>query len=316
MHEDLVEHDIALTAGLRLPIIVAPMFLVSTSNMVVEAAKSRIIGTYLAPNARTIKVFDQALQEIVEGLPSPNSAWAISLIVHSTYDRFDAELEIVCRYRPPLVITALGNPGRVSEPVHKYGGVVFCDVANTAQARRAADAGVDGLILLTSGAGGHTGNLSAFAFIEEVREFWSGPLVLAGAIGTGHAVRAAIELGVDFVYMGTRFLACEESMASRDYRNMVVESGLENIITSSAPTGLPANWFKESLEAAGFTDEAQKSKEKADFSTLRDDVKAWKTIWSAGQSVGRTKSLEPLAAIVDQLDVEFRQPRARKWLDH
>ncbi|MFZ2994849.1 NAD(P)H-dependent flavin oxidoreductase [Sphingobium sp.] len=306
-----------MQAQLRLPIIIAPMFLVSTPEMVVAAAQNGVIGTYLAPNARTIEAFEAGLEQIVAGLPNAKAPWAASMIVHPTYDRFAAELERICTFKPPVVITALGSPVRLLAQIHAYGGAVFCDVATPDQARKAAAAGVDGLILLGSGAGGHTGSYSAFAFIEEVREFWDGPLVLAGAIGTAQGLRAALELGADFVYMGTRFLASRESMVSDEHRAMMVASNLSDIVTTSVPTGLPANWIKASLDAAGLSYANGKGKERADFSTLRDEVKAWKHIWSAGHSVGRTKAVESVGEIVDGLARDFvacaAEDRLRSW---
>lgn len=296
-----------LLGGLRLPVIISPMFLGSTPAMVTEAAHAGVIGTCLAPNARTIEAFDAALRSIVRGLPHVRAPWAVSMIVHPTYARLDDELAKICEYRPPLVITALGSPKRIVPAIHAYGGLVFCDVATPEQARKAVQAGVDGLILLAAGAGGHTGLLSPFALVEEVREFWTGPLVLGGAIGSGRGIRAALTLGADAAYMGTRFLGCVESMVPDGYREMLVASGLGDIVLSSAPTGLPAHWLKASLDAAGFGHDRVMVREKPDFASLPDEVKAWKTIWSAGQSVGRTKGIESVREIVDKLELEFEQ---------
>lgn len=296
---------------LRLPVIIAPMFLVSTAEMVVAAGKAGILGTYLAPNARTLSDLEIALETISSSLAPGSQPWAASLIVHRTYDRFDAEMEMIARFRPPLVITALGNPARIAPTVQAYGGAVFCDVATVDQARRALDSGVDGLILLCTGAGGHTGHLSPFAFIEEVRSFWDGPLTAAGAVGSAAAIRAALELGADYVYMGTRFLPARESMVTEENRQMVLRAGLSDIILSDVPTGLAANWLADSLRAAGIDPRGEKHKAQADFSTLRDEVKAWKHIWSAGQSVGRSRENQSVEQIADELVAEFRELAAR-----
>ncbi len=290
---------------MRLPVIVAPMFLVSTPEMVVEACRTGITGTYLAPNARKIEDFHHGLEKIAQSVTPQSAPWAVSMITHKTYDRFDAELAMISQYRPPVVICALGSPARVQPEVHNYGGAVFCDVVTPEQGRKALDAGADGLILICSGAGGHTGTYSAFAFVEEVRSFFDGPLILGGAIGSARGIRAAIELGADFAYMGTRFLASRESMVSDAYRAMIIQSGMSDIITSSAPTGILASWLKASLYEAGFTPDSIKAKEKIDFSTLRAETKAWKTIWGAGQSVGRITAIETMPDIVDALVQDY-----------
>lgn len=305
---------------LRLPVVVAPMFLVSTPELVVGAGQAGLLGTYLAPNARTLEAFSNGLRFISDELSAKNVPWAVSMIVHSTYDRFESELDLICEHRPPLVISALGSPKRVAPRVQGYGGAVFTDVINPAQAMNALDAGVDGLILLCTGGGGHAGQYSPFAFVEEVRSFWDGPLVLAGAIGSARGILAALDLGADFAYMGTRFLAARESMVSDAYREMIVNARLQDVVTSSAPTGLPANWLKVSLDASGFGADGQRVKRKPDFSTLRDEAKAWKNIWSAGQSVGRTTTVESVREIADQLVTEFHQLRAppsqaARWLE-
>ena len=230
--------------------------------------------------------------------------WAINMIVHKTYERFDAELDLICEYKPRIVITALGSPRRPLDRVHAYGGAVFCDVITPEQARKAVDAGADGLILVASGAGGHTGQYSPFALVEEVRGFWDGPLVLGGAIGHARAIQAALMLGADFAYMGTRFISTPESMVSDDNRSMLVRARMEDIVTTAAVTGVPSNWIRESLDAAGFTPEMIEVKKKIDFSNLHGDTKAWKTIWGAGHGVGSTRRIQCVADIVDELAEE------------
>jgi len=282
------------------------MFLISGPELVTAAGKAGVIGAFPAPNARTIEDLQQWLVRITTDLDAAGRSgqWAINLIVHPTYERFDAELDLVCQYRPRIVITALGSPRRPLERVHAYGGLVFSDIVTPDQARKAIDAGADGLILVSSGAGGHTGQYSAFAFVEEVRAFWDGPLILGGAIGSGRSIRAAVTLGADFAYMGTRFIAARESLVSDDNRAMLVRAEMRDIVTTSAVTGISANWMRESLTAAGFKAEMLATAKKIDFSNLQD-TKAWKNIWGAGHGIGHTRSVETTQQIVDTLAREY-----------
>jgi len=286
--------------GLKIPVILAPMFLISGPDLVIAAARAGIIGAFPAPNARTIEDLRAWLDRITDAL-NGNKNWAMNMIVHASYDRFEAEMALVEAYQPSLVITALGSPKRVAQRVQNYGGAVFCDVISPEQARKAVDAGVDGLILVCAGAGGHTGQYSAFAFVEEVRRFWAGKLALAGAIGTARGIRAAQVLGADFAYMGTRFIACPESLVSDENRAMLVRAGVSDVRTTAAISGVPANWLRESLEAAGFTPEMLKAEKKVDFSALHGEAKAWKSIWGAGHSVGRTEKVQTVAEVVEEL---------------
>lgn len=296
-----------LSASLRLPIFAAPMFLISGPDLVIAAGKAGIIGAFPAPNARTIDDLAAWLPRITAELDAAGrpGMWAINMIVHPTYERFDAELDLVCEYRPQIVITALGSPKRPLDRVHAYGGAVFSDVINPEQARKAVDAGADGLILVAAGAGGHTGQYSPFAFVEEVRQFWDGPLILGGAIGGAAGIRAALTLGADFAYMGTRFIATRESEVNDDNRDMLVRAGMGDIVTTTAVTGVPANWMRESLDAAGFTAEMLKIEKKIDFSNLHEDTKAWKNIWGAGHAVGRTRAIQSVEELVGELAAEY-----------
>ncbi len=279
------------------------MFLISGPDLVIAAGKAGVIGAIPTPNARTIEDLAAWLPRIATELEAAGrpGMWAINMIVHPTYERFDAELDLICQYKPRIVITALGSPRRPLERVHAYGGAVFSDVINPDQARKAVDAGADGLILVASGAGGHTGLYSAFAFVEEVRRFWDGPLILGGAIGGARGIRAALSLGANFAYMGTRFISAPESLITDDNRQMLVRAQMRDIVTTTAVTGAPSNWMRESLEAAGFTPEMLEVKKKIDFSNLHGDSKAWKNIWGAGHAVGHTERVQSVAEIVDQL---------------
>ena len=296
---------------LRLPIFAAPMFLISGPDLVIAAGKAGIIGAFPAPNARTIEDLQQWLPRIAGELEAAGRAgmWAINLIVHPTYERFEAELDLICEYQPRIVITALGSPSRPLARVHAYGGAVFSDVVTPDQARKAIDAGADGLVLVAAGAGGHTGQFSPFALVEEVRTFWEGPLILGGAIGSARTLRAAISLGADFAYMGTRFISARESLVTDENRDMLVRARMTDIVTTTAVTGVPSNWIRESLEAAGFTPELLDVKKKIDFSNLHGDSKAWKNIWGAGHSIGQTRSIQTVAQIVDELAGDYQAQR-------
>lgn len=296
-----------LMKNLRIPAVAAPMFLVSGPEMVVAAARAGMIGAFPTPNARTPEILDSWLREITERIAAEPgaAAWAANLVVHPSNDRLPADLELVTRYRAPLVITALGSPARVIGPVHDYGGLVFADVNSVGFARKAAAAGVDGLVLVASGAGGHTGQTAGFAFVEEVRQFWDGPIVLGGAISTGQAIRAAEILGADLAYLGTSLIACAESMADPAYKQMVVDAGAEDIVPSRGITGVTANWLKSSLVAAGYDPAAMPEDKKPDFENAQDDAKAWKNVWSAGQGVGAVRGCDPLDDIAARLQREY-----------
>lgn len=297
-----------LTRNLRIPAIAAPMFLVSGPDMVVAASRAGMIGSFPTPNARTPEMLDQWLGTITDALGADPqaAAWAANLVVHASNDRLSADLDLVVRYEAPLVITALGSPSRVVDRVHGYGGLVFADVNSVGFARKAAMAGVDGLVLVASGAGGHTGQTAGFAFVEEVRRFWDGPIVLGGAISTGHAIRAAEILGADLAYLGTALIACRESMAADAYKQMVVEAGADQIVPSKGITGVTANWLRDSLIAAGHDPDNMPEDKKPNFENAQDDAKAWKNVWSAGQGVGAVEAIEPVGAIVERLQHEYQ----------
>jgi nitronate monooxygenase len=297
----------ALLRNLTLPAIGAPMFLISGPEMVIAQARAGLIGCFPTPNARTPEILDDWMRQIADTLAQQPgaAAWAANLVVHPSNDRLPADLECVLRYRPPLVITALGSPARVVDAVHGYGGLVFADVNSVGFARKAAATGVDGLVLVASGAGGHTGLTAGFAFVEEVRQFWDGPIVLGGAISTGHAIRAAEVLGADLAYLGTALIACSESLAEQRYKDMVVSAGAEDIVPSRGITGVTANWLRPSLVAAGYDPARMPEDKQPNFENAQDDAKAWKNVWSAGQGVGAVKAIEPIAQIVARLKAEY-----------
>lgn len=302
----------SLRQGMRLPLVAAPMFLVSGPDLVIAACRAGIGGSFPAPNARTLEVLEQWLARIATetavaraSAPGTVGPWALNLVTHSSYDRLDAELKLVDRYRPPLVITALGSPAPVVDRVHAYGGKVFADVSNLAFARKAAGMGVDGLVLVASGAGGHTGKIAPFAFVDAVREFWDGALVLGGSIGTGGGVRAAELLGADLAYAGTPFIVAAESLAAPAYRDMVVRASVEDLVMTKTFTGADCWYLRESIVAAGLDPDALVGKDKMDWSNSQGQLKAWKNIWSAGQGVNHIHAVEPVAAIVERYAAEY-----------
>jgi nitronate monooxygenase len=297
--------------GLRLPVICAPMFLVSGPDLVVAAAQAGLVGALPTLNARTVEQLDAWLGEITSRLAAPSAhpwrgTWAANVMAHSTNARLDRDLEVLERHRAPVVITALGGPRRVVEVVHRWGGLVIADVNSVAFARKAAEAGVDGLLLVASGAGGHTGQMSPFAMVETVREFWDGLLVLSGAVSTGRAVAAARVLGADLVSMGTRFIATTESLASRGYRELLVASSFDDLVCTNAFTGAWANMLKPSIAAAGLDPENPGPRRRLDFT--EDPLaksRPWADIWSAGHGVGLIHAVEPVARVVEGLESEY-----------
>ena len=301
-------------SALRLPLIQAPMFLLSGPEMVIASAKAGIIGSFPTQNSRTTDELEQWLITITEALRGTESEqlWAINLVMHPSYPRRDQDLALAIKYKAPIVITALGSPKDAIAPVHEYGGKVFADVINMDFARKAAAGQVDGLALVCAGAGGHTGFISPFAFLKEVRTFFKGEIILSGAISTGSDVFAAQVLGADYVYVGTRFIATHESMAVEDYKQLVVNSNLADIVTSDAITGVKANWLRGSLAKAGYDPDNMPGAADIDFAQAGSDSKRWRDIWSAGQGVGNIKQRESIKDVVDQMVEEYSQSR-KQW---
>ena len=305
----------ALRGQLSLPLICAPMFLVSGPDLVIATCRNGVIGSFPAPNARPLEVLDAWMARVAGELDAARHAdpaariapWSINLVVHSSYDRLAAELELVQRHRPPIVITALGSPARVADAVHAYGGRVFADVGSVAMARKAAQAGVDGLVLVSSGAGGHTGSVSPFVFVEAVRQFFDGIVVLAGGLCSGAAIRAAEVAGADLADIGTLFIAARESLAADDYRQMVVEAGVDDLVLTKAFTGANAYYLRRSVERAGLDPDNLSGKTSMDWSQSDTQLKAWRDIWSAGQSVAAVHRVENAAGIIARLRAEYLQ---------
>lgn len=297
---------------LRLPIIQAPMFLLSGPEMVIASCRAGIVGSFPSPNARTLEDLEQWLQEITSALAeSPEAApWAMNLVMHRTNPRCYDDLALAVKYQAPIVITALGSPRDAVDQVHSYGGKVYADVISLDFARKAAASGVDGLALVCAGAGGHTGQLSPFAFVEEVRGFFDGEIILSGAITTGRSLRAAQVMGADYVYMGTRFIPTHESRAQEAYKNMVVEASGSDIITSDAITGVKANWLRQSLIKGGYDPSNMPAAADINFMKAAGDAKRWRDIWAAGQGVGAIHARQSIAELVEQLQREYREALA------
>ncbi|MDW3652668.1 MAG: nitronate monooxygenase [Bacteroidia bacterium] len=302
---------------LSLPLIAAPMFLISGPKLVIETCKNGVVGTFPALNQRTTEGFDQWLTDIEQELDGYQQAngkaaapYGVNLIVHRTNPRLQADLEVCIKHKVPVIITSLGAASDLIEEVHSYGGLVFHDVINRRHAEKAAAAGVDGLILVCAGAGGHAGLLNPMPFVQEVRSFFDKNIILSGCMSNGRDIASAMQMGADFAYMGTRFINVEESRADEAYQQMIMESGTKDIVYTAAISGVNANFLSKSLEAMGITEEMWKLKAKIDFGKELDaaqaEAKAWKTIWSAGQGVATIDDVKPVAELISQMQREFR----------
>lgn len=302
---------------LKLPVISAPMFLVSGPELVKNCCLNGVIGSFPAPNARPIEVLDDWMGQLNEELEAarglnPNrkiAPWAMNMVVHSSYSRLQDELALIQKHKPQLVITSLGSPKHVVDIVHEYGGLVISDVSDLKFAKKAAEAGVDGLILVASGAGGHAGQINNLAFVDMVRTFWEGIIILAGGISTGKGILAAQAAGADLAYMGTRFIVATESMARDEYREMLVEATQEDIILTDAFSGVMCNMLKPSIVKAGLDPNLLSKKDKVNFDSMQRDTnaKAWKDIWSAGHGVGAIDKIETAAEIINRLEAEYHE---------
>lgn len=309
-------------AALTLPVFAAPMFLISGVEMVLACCKAGIVGSFPASNARTDEEYADWLMQISrgaakiaqEGRADQTPLWAANLVVHRTNARLPALLDLTCEYEAPIVITALGGPKAVVDPVHAYGGMVFADVNSVTLAKKAVDVGVDGLVLISSGAGGHTGDLCNLAFVDEVRQFWEGPIILGGAINTGSAVHAAQVMGADYAYVGTGLIATEESLATEDHKKMVTECGSSDLIVTKAFTGANASMLIPSISKQGIDPASLAGKQAKMNFTGQDgaETKPWKGIYSAGQGIASTRAVEPVADVVKRIRAQYRTS-VKKW---
>jgi nitronate monooxygenase len=310
-----IPHQFAGT--LSAPIIAAPMFLVSGPDLVVETCRGGIVGTFPSLNQRTNEGYDAWLTEIQDRLatihaesgqkPAP---FGVNIVVHKSNSRLQADLATTLKHKVPLVITSLGAAKEVVDAVHSYGGLVFHDVINMKHARKAAEAGVDGLIAVAAGAGGHAGLLSPFAMVSEIRQFFDRTIILSGVMSQGHEVAAARAMGADFAYLGTRFIATREAMAAQGFKQMIVDSTSSDIVYTPAISGVNANFLRPSIVAAG-RDPDNLTIDANSALNLEGEAKVWRDIWSAGQGVGGIHDIPPAAELCSRLTLEYRAAIAR-----
>lgn len=309
-----MSHKPTFIKDLSLPAIAAPMFLISGPELVISCCKNGIVGTFPALNQRTSEGFEEWLIQIKSELqkfeketgikPAP---FGVNLIVHQSNPRVEADLKLCMKHKVPLIITSLGAVSQVVQAIHSYGGLVFHDIIKKRHAEKAAEAGVDGLILVAAGAGGHAGTINPMILIEEIKKFFHKTIVLSGCISTGRDIASAMQMGADLAYMGTRFINTTESKATDAYRQMIIDAGANDVIYTAAVSGVHANFLAASLKAAGITEEDLKKDVKVDFGKELDtEAKAWKTIWSAGQGVAMIDDVLPVADLVKKLKTEFK----------
>jgi len=303
--------------NLSIPAVAAPLFLISGPKLVIECCKNGVVGTFPALNHRTTEGFEQWVIEIKEALASfeketgkKAAPFGVNLIVHPTNPRVQPDLEICMKHQVPLIITSLGAVSDLVDAVHSYGGLVYHDIIKRRHAEKAAEAGVDGLILVAAGAGGHAGILNPIALVNEIKQFFHKTILLSGCLSNGNDVASALQMGADLAYMGTRFINTAESLADEAYQEMIINSKAEDIVYTAAVSGVNASFLRPSLEAMGITEDLWSKSKKIDFGSELDaakaEAKAWKTIWSAGQGVTSIQDVQPTKELIDQLIKEFK----------
>ncbi len=305
--------------NLPLPIIGSPLFIISNPKLVIEQCKAGVVGSMPALNARPASQLDEWLHEITETLAAYNQAnpdkpaapFAINQIVHKSNDRLEHDMQMVVKYKVPIVITSLGARTDVNDAVHSYGGVVMHDIINNAFARKAIEKGADGLIAVAAGAGGHAGTKSPFALVQELRQWFEGPIALSGSIATGGAVLAAQAMGADFAYIGSAFIATHEARASDAYKQAIVDCNSDDIVYSSLFTGVHGNYLKPSVRAAGLDPDNLPESDPSAMNFGGDAKKAWKDIWGCGQGIGAVDAVMSTADLVARLAREYREAKAR-----
>ncbi len=301
---------------LKLPVVAAPMFLISGPKLVIECCKNGIVGTFPALNQKTSEGFEEWVVTIKESLSSYESEtgikpapFGVNLIVHPTNMRVQEDLKICVKHKVPIIITSLGAVSQLVDAVHSYGGLVFHDIIKKRHAEKASEAGVDGLILVSAGAGGHAGSTNPMSLISEVKKFFNKTILLSGCISNGNDVASAMQMGADLAYMGTRFINVEESMADDKYKQMIIDSSASDIVYTAAVSGVNANFLRPSLEAMGITEDIWSQTKKIDFgkelSQSEEEAKAWKTIWSAGQGVTSINDVLKTNTLIENLKKEF-----------
>nr|WP_325264006.1 nitronate monooxygenase family protein [uncultured Rhizobium sp.] len=310
-----------LRQGLRIPVLASPLFIISHPALTLAQCKAGVIGAFPALNARPESQLDEWLAMMTEDLATYNAAnpdrpaapFAVNQIVHTSNRRLEHDLTMCVKYKVPIVISSLGAVPEVNAAVHSYGGIVLHDVINNRHAKSAIRKGADGLIAVATGAGGHAGTLSPFALVQEIREWFDGPLLLAGSIATGGGILAAQAMGADMAYIGSPFIATHEARAVDGYKQMIVESSASDIVYSNYFTGIHGNYLKGSVTAMGLDPDALPSADptKMDFDAAVSGPKAWKDIWGAGQGVGAVKSVTSVADLVGRLEREYADARTR-----
>jgi nitronate monooxygenase len=304
--------------NMSLPVIGSPLFIVSNPDLVIAQCKAGVVGSFPALNARPAELLEQWLTRIDTELADHKAAnpqaevapYAVNQIIHTSNDRLGHDMDVCARHKVPVIITSLSAPTEIVPRVHDWGGVVFHDVINVRHARKAIEAGVDGLILVCAGAGGHAGTQSPFALVHEVRKFWDGPIALSGAIATGRAVLAARALGADFAYVGTRFIATKEANADQRYKDMIVESGAEDIFYTPYFTGVHGNYLTKSIVGSGLDPNNLPARDKTSMSFGSGTIKAWRDVWGAGQGVGAIDEVLPAGEVVARMRREYQEARA------
>src|SRR5271169_1509294 len=311
----------SLRGKLRLPVVGAPLFIISHPALVIAQCKAGIVGGFPALNARPIQQLDEWLHEITEALAahdrahpeSPAAPFAVNQIVHRSNARLEQDLELTVKWKSPIVITSLGAREDVNIAVHSYGGITLHDIINIRFARKAIEKGADGLIAVAAGAGGHAGPISPFALVQEIREWFDGPLVLSGAIANGGAVLAAQAMGADLAYIGSAFIATDEARAVEEYKQAIVEGRADDIVGSNLFTGVFGNYLKPSIVRAGFDPDnlPQGDVKTMNFDSGSGKAKAWRDIWGSGQGIGAVKAVTPVAEFVARLKREYDAAKAR-----
>ena len=311
-----------LSERLKLPIIAAPLFIISNPDLVIAQCKAGIVGSFPALNARPAEELDRWLEKITTELAeydaanpeSPSAPFAVNQIVHGSNDRLQHDMEMCVKWKVPIVITSLGAKEFVNESVHSYGGIVLHDIINDRFARKAIEKGADGLIAVAAGAGGHAGALSPFALVQELREWFDGPLLLSGSIANGDAVLAAQAMGADLAYIGSAFIATKEANAEQPYKQSLVDSSADDIVLSNLFTGVHGNYLKPSIIAAGMDPDnlPESDPSKMNFgSGGNSDAKAWKDIWGCGQGIGAVKAVLSAQELVDKIEAQYNAAKSR-----
>lgn len=295
----------SLQGRLSLPLIGSPMFIISQPELVIAQCRAGIVGAFPSLNARPSGVFESWLQRLTSELTEKDAPFAVNLIVHKTNPRLEEDLALCVKYRVPIIITSLGAQEKVNEAIHSYGGIVLHDIINDRFARKAIEKGADGLIAVAAGAGGHAGTLSPFALVQEIRQWFDGPLALSGSIATGRAIAAARMMGADLAYMGSPFIATSEANADAAYKQMIVESHADDIVYSDVFTGIHGNYLRPSIVAAGMDPEALPKAADMDFASAMTDKKAWRDVWGCGQGIGAIIKVQPTADFVAGLKAEY-----------